>query len=388
MKTKPLGTAQSAVEFALVLPLLMVVIFGILEMGRLTFLYVSVLNASREAARYGSASGSLDASIGNHQYENCQSIKDAAKRLGFLANIEDNDISIKYDQGPTTNLTGECDPDVPVPATGYIHLGSRIVITVQVRYSPLVPLIPFTFPNITSTSARTILEIVNISGTAAPPPTLIDYTEPPTESPTPTSTPTVTPSPTVTASVTQTETITLSPTITQTETITLSPTITQSPTETQTLTITPSVTQTSTSTSTPTSTTTETSTSTPTATATLNCSNITLGIISQSNTPRTIAVTNNSSSPVQLTSFDIGWSSGDWLEKTVLQFVGSAQPDFTENINGFDKVSPHISIPTNPISFPPDGSTATLSFYFKNALPSTDTITVHIGGCSIEKTGP
>jgi Flp pilus assembly protein TadG len=45
------------VEFALALPLLLLLIFGILEVGRMVFTYSSVVNASREAVRYGSATG-------------------------------------------------------------------------------------------------------------------------------------------------------------------------------------------------------------------------------------------------------------------------------------------------------------------------------------------
>ena len=47
--------AQGMVEFALILPILLLVILGIIEFGRLLFFYSSVTSASREAARYGSA---------------------------------------------------------------------------------------------------------------------------------------------------------------------------------------------------------------------------------------------------------------------------------------------------------------------------------------------
>ena len=41
---------QGMVEFALVLPLLLILIFGIIEAGRLLFLYSAVMSSSREAA--------------------------------------------------------------------------------------------------------------------------------------------------------------------------------------------------------------------------------------------------------------------------------------------------------------------------------------------------
>ena len=46
--------AQAIVEFAIVLPILLMLLVGIFEVGRLIFMYAAVTNASREAARYGS----------------------------------------------------------------------------------------------------------------------------------------------------------------------------------------------------------------------------------------------------------------------------------------------------------------------------------------------
>ena len=61
--------AQAIVEFALVLPILMVMLVGIFEVGRLLFIYTAVTNASREAARFGSALGYDD--DGYHKYKDC-----------------------------------------------------------------------------------------------------------------------------------------------------------------------------------------------------------------------------------------------------------------------------------------------------------------------------
>src|SRR4030095_776329 len=43
--------AQAIVEFAIALPILMALLVGILEVGRMVFIYSAVNNASREAAR-------------------------------------------------------------------------------------------------------------------------------------------------------------------------------------------------------------------------------------------------------------------------------------------------------------------------------------------------
>ncbi len=55
-RRKALGqkNAQSMVEFALILPILLLLIFGIIEYGRLFFAWISVENAARMGARYAS----------------------------------------------------------------------------------------------------------------------------------------------------------------------------------------------------------------------------------------------------------------------------------------------------------------------------------------------
>ena len=52
MKHKAQGGA-AAVEFALVLPILLLLVFAILELGLLLYNKAVITNASREAARYG-----------------------------------------------------------------------------------------------------------------------------------------------------------------------------------------------------------------------------------------------------------------------------------------------------------------------------------------------
>ena len=45
------------VEFAIALPVLLLLLYGILEAGRLLFVYSTVVTASRQAARYGATTG-------------------------------------------------------------------------------------------------------------------------------------------------------------------------------------------------------------------------------------------------------------------------------------------------------------------------------------------
>ena len=166
MLRKESEVSQSALEFALVLPVLLLIIFGIIEMGHLIFVYASVLNASREAARYGSVTGWIN---GNPQYQDCNGIASAATNLKFLANFTDSDVEIYYDQGPGTSQIGPCSA-MSSSQWSSIATGSRIIVTVTSPYSLIVPLVPIPDFSMISTSRRMILGSIAISGTVAAPP--------------------------------------------------------------------------------------------------------------------------------------------------------------------------------------------------------------------------
>ena len=56
---------QSLVEFALVLPLLMILVFGIIDFGMGLRSYISLTNATREGARFAAIGGSAGVYPGN-----------------------------------------------------------------------------------------------------------------------------------------------------------------------------------------------------------------------------------------------------------------------------------------------------------------------------------
>lgn len=149
--------AQGMVEFALVIPLLLVLMLGIIEVGRLLFIYSSVNSASREAARYGSAAGEAASFV--KYYQDCVGIKAAATRIGVLAGIEDNNILISYDHGPnTTVFQNTC----PTADDQWVNLGDRIIVQVTTTFEPIVPLVNIPPFPISSISRRTILKDVEI----------------------------------------------------------------------------------------------------------------------------------------------------------------------------------------------------------------------------------
>jgi len=64
---------QALVEFALVLPILLILLLGIVEFGQIYFSYILTQSASRDAARYGSV-GASDAEIYQIVYDKTGSL--------------------------------------------------------------------------------------------------------------------------------------------------------------------------------------------------------------------------------------------------------------------------------------------------------------------------
>ena len=157
---------QSMVEFALVLPILLTLIYGVLETGRLLFIYSSAVTASRQAVRYGSATGISPNGI--PYFQDCDGIVAAARKVAFINKFETIDIS--YDGG--LNASGSPVPlSSPDPACGsYEDLknGDRIKVEVVTQWEPIVRILPFKPFEIVSESERTILVSVAMEVTAAP----------------------------------------------------------------------------------------------------------------------------------------------------------------------------------------------------------------------------
>lgn len=162
MQNKPQRQkAQAMIEFALVLPILMLIIVGLLEVGRAIFMYSSVITASREGSRYGSAAG--DNLNGDPLYQDCLGIKNAAKKAGALLNLQNDDIIIRYDHGPNSTIFDTCsDPD-GLDENVVKVAGDRIIVEIRVQYNPMIPLfIPLSSMTFSEESARTLNSIISI----------------------------------------------------------------------------------------------------------------------------------------------------------------------------------------------------------------------------------
>ncbi len=143
MKVPPhKGKAQAMVEFAIVLPILLLVVYGLIETGRFIFTYAFVSNATRQAVRYGSTSGV--GANGVPRYQDCVGIKAEAERVDFLNSFADTNIAITYDNPDTGSVSfdGVCDGNTDSNVNAVT--GDRVIVTVNSNFVPIFPkFLPF-----------------------------------------------------------------------------------------------------------------------------------------------------------------------------------------------------------------------------------------------------
>ena len=170
----PKSRGQGLLEFALVLPLLLLFILGIIEAGRMLAIYSSLSSASKQAARYGSVAGDSISDSTLAFYEDCNGIRQAALRASILVGLEPDDIGIGYDRGNSAESIGRCALNDPTPTISEtIQDGYRVVVTTTVVYKPLVPIVPLPDMPITFVAARTIFtSIAGPTNTPRPNPDL------------------------------------------------------------------------------------------------------------------------------------------------------------------------------------------------------------------------
>ena len=160
------------VEFMLVLPVLIIILYGIIEFSRLIFIFASVSNASRQAARYGAGAGEIN--DGTTFYQDCDGIREVANESAILTEFED--INITYDRGltedgdqvPILDISPDPDSDTCPIEDNLIQNGDRIIVQVTANYEPIIPILPLDPMSIVSANARTFLISIPIFGSAMP----------------------------------------------------------------------------------------------------------------------------------------------------------------------------------------------------------------------------
>src|SRR5260221_3538842 len=172
MLSKKLNTkkskAQAMVEFAIALPVLLLLLYGILEIGRFIFLYSTIVNASRQAVRYGATTGTGNGTgdVNEKRYQDCDGIRKVAKDLAYISSFSDSSITIPNDMGPNDNspITYCTAGMLTDPSFAPIDNNHRITVKISKLFVPIIPkLVPFAKRTITASSSRTIIVGVSIA---------------------------------------------------------------------------------------------------------------------------------------------------------------------------------------------------------------------------------
>jgi Flp pilus assembly protein TadG len=98
--------AQGLVEFALMMPFLFILVFGIIDFGNGLKSYITTSSAAREAARYASI-GNLGPTSGSYVACNSGSTKAVVVRAcGTMGELNASNASVKVDCTPSPCVSG------------------------------------------------------------------------------------------------------------------------------------------------------------------------------------------------------------------------------------------------------------------------------------------
>jgi Flp pilus assembly protein TadG len=141
------------VEIALVLPLLVTVVIGGIDLARYVAMHTAADAASREATRYASAVGPSGESP--PRYVNCAGIRAAAADAAPILDLSaPAAVTITFEDGDGDSLPAAASCPTAPPAS-QVHRLDRVVVTVTTRFQPTIALIEAF--DIVSTDKRTIV---------------------------------------------------------------------------------------------------------------------------------------------------------------------------------------------------------------------------------------
>ena len=104
--------SQALVEFSLVAPIFLLVLFSAIDISRLLYTYTAISSAARDGARTASLSGSL--------FSDCQVIAEVESvGQGFPVQMDPNSIAGNSDPN---NPSGSLQPTTPPPNVGYAYI--------------------------------------------------------------------------------------------------------------------------------------------------------------------------------------------------------------------------------------------------------------------------
>jgi Flp pilus assembly protein TadG len=139
------GGGQSLVEFALVFPIIILLIMAFAEIGRAVYAYNTIANAARQGARVAAVNQLADVTECDQSrpvedpYEPHWSMRGCAITAGATIGLTATNIDVAYEPPPGTTL--DCDPT--------LHIGCIAVISISYDFTLTTPFVssligPFT----------------------------------------------------------------------------------------------------------------------------------------------------------------------------------------------------------------------------------------------------
>lgn len=131
------GSGQSLVEFALVIPIIVLLVAAFVEIGRAVFAYNTIANAARQGARVAAVNQLEDVTDCDASrpvedpFEPHWSIRGCVIVAASTLGIDTADIEIAYSPPPLTTL--DCDP--------VVHVGCIAAVTVNYDYAIATPFV-------------------------------------------------------------------------------------------------------------------------------------------------------------------------------------------------------------------------------------------------------
>lgn len=132
------GRGQALVEFAFVLPIIVLLAFGFIDVGRAVFEHNTLSNAAREASRVAAVNQVDPASapwncIANKPVENPASpnwtFRGCAMAAGAALGIRATDVVVSY----------AAPPGVTLDCVSRLNVGCIVTVTVTSDYVPITP---------------------------------------------------------------------------------------------------------------------------------------------------------------------------------------------------------------------------------------------------------
>jgi Flp pilus assembly protein TadG len=135
---------QGLVEFAIVIPVIALFMFGLLDLGRAVFTYNTVAQAARQAARMAIVDQTVD------------NIKSTAISAAPTVGMTSSDVAVCFKTATTTQQNCSSSTD-DCPSSDRV-IGCLAIVVVSVSYQPMTPIVSTLFSSIgfSSTSIEPI----------------------------------------------------------------------------------------------------------------------------------------------------------------------------------------------------------------------------------------